>query len=371
MKFRNYLLIAFIGFCVIFSTSKNAFAFSSNNANIPAFNVTLNGILINNINSDYPLLTYKDITYFPLTWDYCRFLGLDCQWDQTSGLTINKTGQCFAYKNQEINSVINNMQTRYSVVIPSYPITINGQKIINNKENWPLINFRNITYFPLTWHFAAELFGWNYTWFEAGGLAISCPGGKSEDSETVLSLINQMAFGQVYSFNASITDLTSNHALSGYKGIHNNYIEYSNFISSINLITNPGTDKVVITGMNEYYQDFYVRKPNIGWGLSCTGVDPTPAQNRGIMPALQNRPESKMIINLLNLHFVGEERDNILSINKSKTDGGISTWKIITKNGTSSDKTIDVQILDSHSKVRSVKINDGSYLYAYEFIGNA
>ena len=78
-----------------------------------------------------------------------------------------------------------------------------------------------------------------------------------------------------------------------------------------------------------------------------------------------------MIINLLNLHFVGEERDNILSINKSKTDGGISTWKIITKNGTSSDKTIDVQILDSHSKVRSVKINDGSYLYAYEFIGNA
>ncbi|HBQ84931.1 MAG TPA: hypothetical protein DER33_03905 [Syntrophomonas sp.] len=371
MKFRNYLLIAFIGFCVIFSTSKNAFAFSSNNANIPTFNVTLNGILINNINSDYPLLTYKDITYFPLTWDYCRFLGLDCQWDQTSGLTINKTGQCFAYKNQEINSVINNMQTRYSVVIPSYPITINGQKIINNKENWPLINFRNITYFPLTWHFAAELFGWNYTWFEAGGLAISCPGGKSEDSETVLSLINQMAFGQVYSFNASITDLTSNHALSGYKGIHNNYIEYSNFISSINLITNPGTDKVVITGMNEYYQDFYVRKPNIGWGLSCTGVDPTPAQNRGIMPALQNRPESKMIINLLNLHFVGEERDNILSINKSKTDGGISTWKIITKNGTSSDKTIDVQILDSHSKVRSVKINDGSYLYAYEFIGNA
>ena len=28
----------------------------------------------------YPPISYKDITYFPMTWDYCRLLSLTSSW---------------------------------------------------------------------------------------------------------------------------------------------------------------------------------------------------------------------------------------------------------------------------------------------------
>ena len=36
---------------------------------IPGFKVYLNGMRIYSPASPYPILFYKDITYFPLTWD--------------------------------------------------------------------------------------------------------------------------------------------------------------------------------------------------------------------------------------------------------------------------------------------------------------
>ena len=36
----------------------------------------------------YPLLVYKDITYFPMTWYNCRMLGLETEWSDAKGLAI-------------------------------------------------------------------------------------------------------------------------------------------------------------------------------------------------------------------------------------------------------------------------------------------
>jgi hypothetical protein len=35
------------------------------------------------------------------------------------------------------------------------------------------LNFRNVTYFPLTWRFTADEFGWEYSWDEKSGLQIN------------------------------------------------------------------------------------------------------------------------------------------------------------------------------------------------------
>lgn len=40
---------------------------------LPTFNVVLNDINIDNHYSKYPLIVYKDITYFPMTYSDCRF----------------------------------------------------------------------------------------------------------------------------------------------------------------------------------------------------------------------------------------------------------------------------------------------------------
>jgi hypothetical protein len=137
---------------------------------LPAFKVTLNGEVMDPAFSQYPVIVYKDITYFPMTYTDCRFLGLETSWKaQKEGLIIEATGVTAAYR-PYIATVRNNRLL--TAVIPAYPIQINGQKIDQTKEPYPLLSFRNITYFPITWKFGAEAFGWDYRFDFQNGLVI-------------------------------------------------------------------------------------------------------------------------------------------------------------------------------------------------------
>jgi hypothetical protein len=60
----------------------------------------------------------------------------------------------------------------YNAEVPASAITINGISIDNSKEEYPLLSFRDVTYFPLTWRFAHDQFGWEYRWDDAEGLSI-------------------------------------------------------------------------------------------------------------------------------------------------------------------------------------------------------
>lgn len=44
---------------------------------VPSFGITLNETNVDNSHRQYPLLTYKGITYFPLTYSDPRFLGVE------------------------------------------------------------------------------------------------------------------------------------------------------------------------------------------------------------------------------------------------------------------------------------------------------
>ena len=71
---------------------------------------------------------------------------------------------------------------KYTASIPSYPVFINGKQIDSSKEEYPLLNFRNVTYFPLTWRFVAGEFGWDQTWSAASGYKLSTYGSATEYS---------------------------------------------------------------------------------------------------------------------------------------------------------------------------------------------
>ncbi|NLN86167.1 MAG: DUF5050 domain-containing protein, partial [Syntrophomonadaceae bacterium] len=136
---------------------------------LPAFNVTLNGVEIDNDRSSYPLLVYKDITYFPMTYYDSRFLGLESSWNAQRGLAVVKTGATWDYHPYRSNSPHLNA---YTAQVAGFSITVNGQKVDNHGEEYPLLLFRNVTYFPLTWRFAVDEFGWEYSFDSAGGLVI-------------------------------------------------------------------------------------------------------------------------------------------------------------------------------------------------------
>lgn len=137
---------------------------------LPNFKVTINGEVINNDYSKYPLIGYNNITYFPMTYSDCRFLGIESTWKGNSaGLIVEKTGVTAAYQLYKSSS---KNGRNYTATIPTFPVTVNGKSIDNGKETYPLLSFRDITYFPMTWAYAANAFGWKYSFDAKNGLII-------------------------------------------------------------------------------------------------------------------------------------------------------------------------------------------------------
>ena len=144
---------------------------------LPSFPVTLNGVTIEQSQNQYPMLVYKDITYVPMTWADTRLLGLDSSWTQQTGLVIDKAAEVpdqktaqSSYKPYKAGAA--NAKS-YKAAIAGGKITVNGKSINNSKEEYPLLLFRDVTYFPLTWRFAVTEFDWNYNFDAKNGLVIA------------------------------------------------------------------------------------------------------------------------------------------------------------------------------------------------------
>ncbi len=160
---------------------------------LPAFDVTLNGQKVDSRNREYPLFVYRDITYFPMTYYDCRFLGLTTGWDgRTYTLTVNKENIAGMYRDNV--SGTNNphswtvrpvevpvgQEYRYTgeCVEPAHFVTyVNGQEA--GGGDYPLMTLRGVTYFPLTWEYAHDMFGWDYN-FDENGLNISSDNYRTE-----------------------------------------------------------------------------------------------------------------------------------------------------------------------------------------------
>lgn len=145
---------------------------SADTAVIAVGPVTLNGQTIDNELAKYPLLLYKNITYFPMTYNLCRFLGVETNWDNsTRTLSIDKSN----IKTDYVADVGANNKKGRAVTLKTvnYPVIVNGVSVENYDSTWPLLNYNDITYFPLTWQFAVDSFGWDYQWDAVNGLRIN------------------------------------------------------------------------------------------------------------------------------------------------------------------------------------------------------
>ncbi len=169
------IIIILIPLCVL---AQNPYGFSDESigeveeyAYIPKCKVTFNGQEVDSINRQYPLLQFRDIVYFPMTYYDCRFLGVSTKWNgDTNNLEITKENISGAYRNY--NWEWKNGKSN-EITICNFNIIVNGKEIDNKNEEYPLILFRNVTYFPLTWRFAVDEFGWEYSYTEESGLKIS------------------------------------------------------------------------------------------------------------------------------------------------------------------------------------------------------
>jgi len=148
---------------------------------IPAHKVTFNEQVVDSTARQYPVLEFRGITYFPMTYDDCRFLGVTTNWDDNAKkLTIKKEpvenavyNEYSWFNNQEKFVYAENVEGIFGDVKNyNFDIEVNGKEVINENEEYPLLLFRNVTYIPLTWRFAVEEFGWEYNYTEENGLVI-------------------------------------------------------------------------------------------------------------------------------------------------------------------------------------------------------
>ena len=169
-KRSSVILVLLLMVILVFSIPTSSFA-ASTTITIPTFKVTLNGEVVDNTYSQYPLIAYKNITYFPMTYHDAGFLGLTTKWDQVTGLEIQQAGSSITNYQPYKTSAKN--RSSYTATLPTFNVKVNGKSIDNKKEEYPLLTFRGITYFPLTWRFAVDEFGWEYKFSSQTGLVIT------------------------------------------------------------------------------------------------------------------------------------------------------------------------------------------------------
>jgi C1A family cysteine protease len=177
---RKKIIILLLTYILSFAAVPN-FAATSQDVQPASGTVTLNGITIENETMPYPLIVYNDITYMPMTWDFSRLLGLTLAYDAASGLSLTPG----AANSQQVLTTVAAPVTDFKVSVVNYPITINGVPIDNTTATYPLLNINGITYFPLTWSYAVDMFGWDYVYSETTGLSIA----PKEDASTELDYI--------------------------------------------------------------------------------------------------------------------------------------------------------------------------------------
>jgi len=138
---------------------------------IPEFDVSVNGHIIDTQHSQYPVLRYNGITYFPMTSDYLNGIGLKLTFSNESGLTI-KSGAISGTFTENFLGASNKLGAKTSAQIASFRISVNDKIIDNNTEEYPILSYKNVTYFPMTWRFAVTEFGWQTKWDDNTGFGI-------------------------------------------------------------------------------------------------------------------------------------------------------------------------------------------------------
>ena len=107
------------------------------------FPVIINGRVVENDYREYPFILYDGITYFPMTYEDCAYLGLENNWTQGTGNTITKT-QSSGYYRDFIGTDIESFPANAVATVVNTPITVMGEAITNTTQQYPILNYNDV-----------------------------------------------------------------------------------------------------------------------------------------------------------------------------------------------------------------------------------
>ena len=153
------------------STAKQVTVDNSLKAQVPNFAVLINGVDINTSSAEYPPLLFNDITYIPFTADIINYLNLEYIWNKPTNLIINRSADA-----AKSNSFALQFQNGKSTKGMKCTITKVDKGIVINdvsvNSQYPVINYNNINYLPLTYEVITNL-GFTNKWDPAIGFELN------------------------------------------------------------------------------------------------------------------------------------------------------------------------------------------------------
>ena len=128
---------------------------------------------------EYPLLFYKDIVYLPTTFNMNSFVGLRVEFYPDYKIADKKIGSIFV----GLDKITANNYVPYpseekiaKAAIQENVIVVNQwdkrYDIKNSEREYPVINYKNVLYLPLTCDIAIKELDWNLTFSPETGLEV-------------------------------------------------------------------------------------------------------------------------------------------------------------------------------------------------------
>lgn len=325
MKKRIIQSLLSIVCCVTVALSAIPTAEAAMRASVVTGKVTLNGQIIDNKTAKYPLLIYSNITYFPMTYHLSRFMGVSADWNNGSKtLDITAGGARTAY----VAETGKKQSGSVSVTLPSYKISVNGAQINNKEEKYPIFNYNGITYFPLTWAYAVDSFGWSYQWDAVNGLRIdtsSAPAPAPVEPGTGDAALDK-----------ALTILNSKYATGGkYHGMFEGGGKKTSFDATLDVSSTPDVTTVKFTAEPfpffdngvSYFANYYA----VNGGFASDEQIGVSGNGGGLGDPFEvNESSEKVYIGkcFLDCQFTGARSKHITDAKCVSSSGSTETWEL-------------------------------------------
>lgn len=176
MKKKILLTLFIIAIFVSVSNMNTNISYATRvGVSLPTFDIMVNGVKVDNRYRKYPFLVYKGVTYFPLTYHDCQFMGIEYGLLNNKVLLISTAeteGGYDEYKQKFPNSKF------YIINVPKSKFAFNDLEFAfdNKLENTgiiknPVLRFRDIYYIPVSE--LSQIWNWEYLFDAQTGLQIN------------------------------------------------------------------------------------------------------------------------------------------------------------------------------------------------------
>lgn len=152
-----------IALIICFCASYTVRAAEAVNVQIAPYYTEIDYMSVYNPCVEYPVLTYKGVTYIPMTYDLAERLGIAVGFSPNAGFFITRHNDMLYGQMPDDKPFggdgVHWYHTDYTAYIPRYSVYVNGAHYSNYQKEYPFLNYKGVTYLPLTYELAYEELG--------------------------------------------------------------------------------------------------------------------------------------------------------------------------------------------------------------------